>query len=390
MKKYLLVTLLTTSLFAPITVGCRDENNSGCSDKNDTTSIVQKKQTPTTYSFYIENSGSMKGYFTGNSDLKTIVTEFYHRLDGSFIKGVTINLNYINTGITRCNVDIQTYLAQTQNNCTASYTKLDEILCMAMDSLKNNQVNLVISDYCFSSNNGNFQTAQSGIDNIFTKRLKTDKDLAVAVFKYDCDFNGKYYPGGIPCTHKLPIYIWAFGASDKVKKISNLDIKEKSEILIFEQTHQIEPQFEVEKARMINKSENSIKVKEWDSDRNSDQYTLKFVVDFTDIAQPQSVLCDPKNYKLSTKSSSKYQILTIEQDKDNIYKFTVITDRPSPGELIISQESSLPAWVVNSNFDGTGVPPEGKTLGVKYLIDGVFDAFYRNNKNNVEIKINFK
>ena len=106
--------------------------------------------------FYVENSGSMKGYFTGNSQIKDVIKDYYDRIDDNRSQGDTITLNYINTQIENSSEDIKRYLMTCQSKCTAAYTKIDEILSMAMEGINDSTVNIVISDYCFESDDSSF------------------------------------------------------------------------------------------------------------------------------------------------------------------------------------------------------------------------------------------
>lgn len=360
-------------------------------DRNQPTDPISDSvvHTPITYNFYIENSGSMKGYFANNDyNIKTIITEYYDRISEKNTTELdTITLNYINATIEKSNLDIKTFVNTTRNHCTAAYTKIDDILAIAMDSLKDNQVNIIISDFCFSSDYSNIAIAQSGITRLFTTRLNKDKDMAIAIFKYDCDFNGKYYPGGLSCSHRLPIYIWAFGSNLQIKEIARLPIKELHEEMIIQQHQYLIPEFEVKNGRMLDKNDNSIIVSKWSTERNSNDYILKFKVDMSSISLGETYLVDINKYVVN----GDYVINRIEKDPNTeIYTYSIITNHPSPGVVKISLINSIPSWVDKSNFDGDGVPNEGQTLGIKPLIEGVYDAYNNKNSKYLTININIK
>lgn len=368
---------------------CRSRGNN---DENLTVNTTNDSvvSIPITYNIYLENSGSMKGYFANNEcNIKTIINEYYDRISEKYVHGrsVTITLNYINTKIEKSDLCIKDFVNTTENNCTASYTKLDDILNMAMDSLKNDQINLVISDFCFTSDNSNIATAQSSITRLFTTRLNKDNDMAIAIFKYDCDFKGRYYPGGIICSHSLPIYIWAFGSNLQIKEITRLPIKEPHEEMVIQQHQELIPQFEVRNGRMIDRGDNSIIVSKWSKERNSDDYMLKFKVDMSSISIAESYLLYKNNYTIN----DDYRIANIEKAPNTeIYTYSIITKRPYPGVVSLNLINSIPSWVDKSNFDGNGVPNEGQTLGIKPLIEGVYDAFNNKNSKYLTININLK
>ena len=71
---------------------------------------------------------------------------------------------------------------------------------------------------------------------------------------------------------------------------------------------------------------------------------------------------------------------TFEFTADNVHK----------GNVTILLKSQIPQWVedVNDN-EGLNVI-QGKTYGIRYQINGVYEAFTFNNINYTEITINIK
>lgn len=339
---------------------------------------------PTTYNIFVENSASMKGFFNRSNTLKQIIQEYYDRIDATHSP---ITLNLINNNIVRQHNNIDRYLNNLLSNCNAKWSEMDKILEIAMDTLGKNDVNLVISDYCFESPYGDFKRAQSHITNIFQKRLNSGKDLSIAIFKYNCDFNGTTYPSKRNCTHDLPAYVWAFGSTGQIKKFLKLPIKVNRECLVLEPFQNIQPKLIVSHARMLDKNDkNTIIVSEWKKDRRSKGYKLKLELDLNTLAIDEITLSDIKNYSIT----QGYNIDAISH-KDDIYLFEISTNHPSPGDVTINLVNNLPQWVFDSNFeDENQVPDSGKTLGIKYLIEGVFDAYNYSNKQIFAVSFKLK
>jgi hypothetical protein len=222
---------------------------------------------------------------------------------------------------------------------------------------------------------------------LFTSKIKHNNDLSIAIFKYDCDFNGKYYPGALACTHSLPLYIWAFGPSTQIKKISRLPIKETRETMIVQPCQELTPTYIVKKSRMLEQSTNSIMVSQWDKNRNGDtNYTLVFTVPISALAIDETYLQSLTNYTIS----DGYQIESISQIDNETLKFTITTNKPSPGTISINLLSSIPDWVKESNYAGNKVPNIGQTAGIAHLIEGVYDAYHNLNNNIATINIKLK
>lgn len=338
--------------------------------------------------FYIENSGSMKGYFAGNSQIKDVIKEYYDRISERASKGDTITLNYINTEIENSPKGVKDFLLDSENKCTAPYTKIDDILSMSMEDLNDSTVNIVISDYCFTSNNGSFSMAQSGITELFTKRLKDDADLSVAIIKYMSDFNGLYYPGGIRNNKPLPFYLWIFGNESQVKRIVNVPIKTPQYgLLVLQTTQSVKRDIKVKKARMV--EDDAIIVKEWSKDRNREStiYSLLLEMDMSRVILPKEEICDITKYQVT----EGYSIESISNKEGEVFSYKITTGKPSPGKLSIAYiQQDLPEWVEKSNYTGTGVPKDSTTLGVKYLIGGVYDAYHNLSNKVFETKITLK
>jgi hypothetical protein len=376
-------------MFASVACSCNffGGRNSGNEQTQDVNDSIQQSAPAITYNFYIENSGSMKGYFSSvNSNLNTIIYEYYDRIAENNESTDTITLNYINTGIKRLNLSKKEYVNSAKSNCTAQFTKLDDILAMAMDSLRDNHVNIVISDYSFTSNNSSLATAKSGITKLFATRIRNNSDLSVAIIKYNCDFNGNYYPGGIPCNHRLPIYVWAFGPSTQIKKVTQLDIKEPNDIIVLQPWQELKPVYQGKNSRMFDKKDNSVIVSKWKADRHNRLYQLTFDVDMTSVAIDTSYILDKNNYHVT----GDYTIESIKANNSDVYTYTISTSHPSPSTISISLINKMPGWIADSNFDGSGVPNEGTTYGIQPLIEGVYDAYHNLNDSYVTFNIKLK
>ena len=164
------------------------------------------------------------------------------------------------------------------------------------------------------------------------------------------------------------------GANNNLKKFLNIDIKEQCKQLALQSKTIIVPEIIKGKsltARSINNQDNSILVSEWKKERNEDCYKIHFQLDLSNIILSRNEILNRKNYSLS---NNRYIIENIKPI-DNKYEFTIQTGKPSPGIVELSYKKNLPDWIENSNYGGPGIPPTDQTLGIKYLINGVFDAY---------------
>lgn len=350
---------------------------------HDTTKRVES----TKYDFYIENSGSMAGYFNGDSETKTIINEYYDRTEQELKGKDTITLNYVNTEIIPIHHSLKSTLATISKDCKATYTKIDEILELVLRNYSPEKVAIVVSDFCFTSDDGNFKTAQSGVTKIFRKHIKTYDEFSVLIRKYQVNFSGKYYPGGLVCKSNRPLYVWIMGSSKNIKnRFLNIDIKEGCNQLSLQCLSEVMPKIiktKSQSARMVNHEDNSINVSEWRKERKEDCYKVCLQLNLLNILLSKEDLLQKNNYKLS----NGYTIDSI-QESNGQYNFLISTNKPSPGMINISYIKAHNPWISRSNFIGKGVPPAEQTLGIQYLIDGVFDAY--TNKEIFSTKIILK
>ena len=96
-------------IYLMICSSCKNPRSGESKGEYNTKCIEKVEIEPTTYNFYVENSGSVKGYFKGYvNDAGNILKEFYDRIEENKGDGDTISLNYINNETIPQNSDINT------------------------------------------------------------------------------------------------------------------------------------------------------------------------------------------------------------------------------------------------------------------------------------------
>ena len=149
-------------LYLMICSSCGNPRNGESKNEDNTKEIEIVKKEPITYNFYVENSGSVKGYFKGNTnDAGNILKEFYDRIEENKGDGDTISLNYINNGISSQKITINKWLNQIYENCNSSYSDIDKVLEQILLTTNDNTINILLSDYCFESRFGNLDKPRS-------------------------------------------------------------------------------------------------------------------------------------------------------------------------------------------------------------------------------------
>lgn len=343
------------------------------------------------YNLYIEKSASMQGYFSKES-AKTILTQYIDRLCESDNKNFidTITFNYIDGKIITPSFSPEKeFINSIYQNCNAKHSKIDDILEKVMSLTDSMTVNIIVSDFIFDSPNINLERAQSGITKTFRSFLNKNNDLSIAIIKYDAEFNGYYYPttGKLNCNKNRPLYLWAFGPSSHIKNLISLKTKyKKEEVLLLQPSLEIDYQFDTRgKSKRMFNPDMTVSVSDWEKERRSNSYQLSFYADFSNCILTESQVLNIPIYKISP----NYSITSIERTKDNIYKFVICTQKPSPCNVRIEYSQNFPNWIDSTNYEGSGIPPIGKTYGVKYLFGGVYDAYSNQFNNLFEINLKF-
>ena len=369
-RKVFFILLAISTLFS---CGGRERNDESNGATIGDSTIVSAQ---TSFNLFIENSGSMAGYcnISNPNALETLIGDWYDRINENSSEGDNITLNFVNTIIDKFKLDKNSFLRSTKSKCTATYTKIDDMLRMMMENVTDNDVNIMVSDFVFTTDNGNYLAASSQITSLFAKQLKFKKDLGVAIFKYMVDFNGKYYPGGLKCQKPLPIYVWVFGKDINVKKITNLSFNSVNCGEYYLQLSQ-HPSYKIvsKNKRMI--KDNSIIVSKWNPVRHKNYYEFQVIIDLSTSLLKESDIKIMDNYAIETQTASVYSIAAIESLGNNQYSYTIRTTRPSPGSIILQYPSKTPVWVESSNYTGSGIPNDSTSLGIKYLVGGVSKAF---------------
>lgn len=166
-------------LYLMICSSCGNPRSGESKNEDNTKEIEIVKKEPITYNFYVENSGSVKGFFKGNTnDAGNILKEFYDRIEENKGDDDTISLNYINNKINPQKITINKWLNQIHGKCTSPFSDIDKVLEQILLTTNDNTINILLSDYCFESRFGNLDKAKSEITNIFTKGINKYNDLS--------------------------------------------------------------------------------------------------------------------------------------------------------------------------------------------------------------------
>lgn len=373
---------------------------------------------------FLENSASIDGYVGENSSFKTTIFKLLTDLK-NFSSADSLNLNYINTKpipikLAASRDDIDDFYKRLNPSDfksaggTRASTDIEKMLKLLLDKSNSKNLSVFISDCVFSPGKNDAKKFLDGqyasIYNDFTNAIKSNPDLSIIILQCTAKFEGTYYDY-FDAEHKnistdRPYYIWFIGTSKQIESLVTYKIFElikngySNKLVIQAIKDASQPNFKIQYKPRIG---------EFDSKSLADGiiagasiskdsktkgvFGFNVAVNFSSSLQDENYFLDTTNYDLSDKKYSlKVEAITDKTDPA-LSGFTHVL-KLQTNELIyetlrIDIIGKAPSWVYTStSYDDTKIENDDlekqKTFGLKYLVDGVCDAFYpRSNSNTV-------
>ncbi|MDR1884538.1 MAG: hypothetical protein LBR26_17455 [Prevotella sp.] len=396
-----------------IIVGCKRVPKNGNQQEHLPVAIIpasESKSKPT-INVYIENSASMDGYVGDNkTDFKTSVYSYLSDIQISDITN-SLNLYYINSNIIPHRSDLsdfieklgpQSFRARGGNRGT---TDISNMVDTIIKKTQETSLSILISDFIFSPGRGKHAdqyliNQQIGIKTNIAKALK-NRNLGIIVYQLSSEFKGRYYnredrPTMINA--RRPFYIWIIGDKENVAKLhAEIPMSKfkgsgiENVFTIIRGNQNVDYAIRPGTGKFNLDRENSkTKIVKTKRDHN-EKVTFAVDADFSELLLDGNYLKNLKNYSVSDKD---YQ-LNITDSPANPYGYTnslnFISDIIKSTNLSVKLKMNIPEWVEQMNDDiGLNINANdamGKTYGIKYLINGVYEAFTKKENFYTEIKI---
>lgn len=348
---------------------------------------------------FIENSGSMDGYMCDGSQLKDAVYDYVSDLNRNTD---TTQLYYINSTIIPYKGNLTSYIKDLN---PASFHKaggntansdLGSIIAAVLETVDETTVAMLISDCILDLPSKNAQkyltNCEIRIKDEIVSTMKRVPDLGVEILKLSSDFNGKYFgpDGSVQVLNdvKRPYYIWLFGNKNYLAKLnSDVPLSQLTKyglggVVAF--SNQSAVPFDIFNNGLTSK----IVVP------SHGDYHLTIQADFSSTIQPDGMVQDKNNYTFNNPTiivDGIYPISDTKSKYTHFIKFTIPKGTNVSQECLTFNTPKLPSWVSESNDEtGTNIQENlEKTTGIKYLIQGVADA-YKNEKVSTTFNFNVK
>lgn len=410
------IFFLLASLFAgPLLVGCGGRPTPQSRTGDNSTEYVtagEQVQTllgPSIVNVFVENSGSMDGYVKGVTEFEQAVYSYISDIKLCDDVCLEMNLYYINSKKLKQPDNVADFIEKLEpasfrlKGGNRQTTDLSNVIGDVVSEQKPEEINILVSDCVFSPGRGKnaneyLVNQQIGIKGHIANKLKENPNFAVIVYQLNSNFDGTYYncfDQGTKINNQRPFYILIFGDKDRLHMltdkvsvskikgsgvkhsyyISNSTVKPDYGILVMPKIGSFQPDPRNPKTGIV-----KAKV---DKRNPTKPFSVSVGANFSSLLLEDEYICNVDNYTISNKS---YE-LSIGKSKNPAYTHTLTLSLTSPiiskGKIDITLRKLNSSWAEEmTDEDGKDIMVPGameKTFGLKYLIDGIYDA-YSNDK----------
>ena len=385
MKKYLIISIPIVAILI-LLYSCGDRK---ISVSWTPTVITDNLDNDFCLKVYIENSGSMDGYMCDGSELKDAVYGYISTLNSY---ADTTELNYINSQIISYRGEMKNFI-KTMNpqsfsraGGNRSNSDIADMLEQMLEQTCDSVVSIFVSDCILDIPNGDatkfFENRSIDIRNAVTKYLHKNENLGIEIFHLESTFTGRYYySNGSEYLKdvKRPYYMWVMGNKDVLaylnKQVSFDEIKHGvKNYFAFSSGGDI-PFSITNKNGIAHKSSSCIC-----TPNPGGGYSLLIKSNLQTTLQDDYILCDINNYETLTSDvcvESVRKITASDSPYTHVISVAVNNNGKPFTERITLKSPLTPLWLEEINDDlGRDIRNNlDKTTGIKYLVQGVADAY---------------
>ena len=355
---------------------------------------------------YLENSGSMNGYVDNGRTL--FQQDVYNYLCDIHISEIAseINLHFINSQIINKGSVIEDFINRlTPNSFRTSgghttTTDIADVLKQVLNRTDDNTVSIFISDCIFSpgsvSNPGAYLANQQvGIKKCVADHLTQYPNFAVLVYQLYSNFNGTYYDyKNRPRRYngERPYYIWVMGHTANIAKLRAYIPNEKFSgggvanmwCALNHTVDNLSYSIVSKAVKGDFRRDSKHGISRIKKDNGEFAFQILAELGALELMLGNDYLMDTDNYaRLINKYDTDEWYINVERNTNasspathNIFLGT--TKNTLTGTLSVAIRCKSPKWAYELTDDDDSVFTDEnnrKTYGLKYMIDGVQQAF---------------
>lgn len=353
-----------------------------------------KSYRPSKIKLYVENSGSMDGYMFDGSELKDAV---YSYVSGLSTHSDTTELFFVNSDVYNVKAQLHDVIyamsPATFRNSPGNKANTDiaDIFKMILMQLEDNSVSVLVTDAILDLPSGAtafFHTKQTQIKSIFENYLKDNPNFAIEIFRMSSRFNGKYYftGGSVVLTNQpRPYYMFVMG--DKQTLSAANGIVAKSQIQHGVDNYYAYSSYTQVPFVVMNKKK---KGHDGQFDVRLQQKAVPVIakVDLQYTLHDEEFLKEPILYAVAFGDDSIKikSIKELPKEPEYTHAFTItLPENAEEGSVnLYFCPPPYPLWLDDANDDlsDVSVATTMKTTGIKYIVQGISDAFASTCVNN--------
>lgn len=349
---------------------------------------------PSKIKLYVENSGSMDGYMFAGSELKDAV---YSYVSGLQTHSDTTELYFVNTGVYNVNKPLQDVIYAMSPTAFRSApgnranTDIADIFRMVLSQIEENSVSILVTDAILDLPTGAtafFHTKQTQIKSLFENHLKDNPNFAIEIFRMSSGFNGKYYytGGSVALSEQQrPYYMFVLG--DKQALSAANGIVAKSQIQHGVENYYAYSSYTQVPFTVLNKKKKG-KNGQFDVRLQKRPIPVIAKVDLQYTLHDEDFLMATNLYDVAF-GDERIEIKGIKElpkEPDYSHELTLmLPENANEGSVnLYFCPPAYPLWLEEANDDlsDASVATTMKTTGIKYIVEGISDAFASTCVNN--------
>ena len=378
---------------------------------------------------YMENSGSMNGYVTTNSQFKNALGHLITKADG-FYSGTTID--FINQGIFHTPMcdDLDNFVLNLNPTSmqvgNTSSTDINKIFKMILDRTSRDTISVLVSDCMYDVDNvGNLlSAAATSTTGTFMKAIRRARDdkkeFAAIIMQCMSEFSGNYYEGNqaIACNGQRPYYVIVLGNLDQVKDFSEHMELEDTATGLPGLAHKYmvssSPTWHLDNmtarifasdftnAVRIQANHDGLNVRKVTLDKEQSNFNFALGLGVRHLFTDLSYLLDKDNFEVEP---AQYKITDVNDEA----KFTecdffqhpicvqmVVLGQHYAPQLTLKLKNKVPKWVSECSYNkrlGT-LPESHQSYAIYEMVEGIYNAFYNsmdtNSRDIFQLQVKFE
>jgi hypothetical protein len=335
-----------------IFISCRDRKPK--IEVNKTTSQKEASTITPNLKIYIEDGISMHGFFKKGSDFTSDLSKLF----SNFPKVNSLDLNLVSgkNPIVKTITKDKSNLIDKIDNIGSEKRELGDtdypaMLKKVIDAANDSTISVFVSDFIHTSGLSN-ENAETKIFEILKDKKSKNKNFSVAIFKFSSLFDGLFFyasdynlkvKGPNKITSIKPYYVWFFGESDLIEKLSlnfnsikRLNFKSFNDFSIYNEIEYTSKDQQINWTilqytnaigtfRPSRIDRNSIDMDNLDSlcitnvkpDRISNEFQVCIAIDLSKIPVSDQTKVDTNNYYLNSNGFSFAAISEVNGDNYN-------------------------------------------------------------------------